>query len=213
LPSCRTNAPSRVLARKRASTSAPSTASHAFLSRRQRRRACAGVSRNPGISRYSPRIRRTTSCRLRLDSLIGPPATRRKTPYAIDGDSHRMPTGCRLDIVGSGRNSGPSTGRVAWLVKPSAVHAVIHFAFDFRRAAQYFFIRSDTALRAAADMLRRRRLPLVAPPGAACRLPNRSGNARQMAASSRRSSSRRALAPSLASRCSSLRLKSATDPP
>ncbi len=57
-------------------------------------------------------------------------------------------------------------------------------AFAFLRAAQYFFIRSDTALRAAADMPRRlRRPPAVAP---AFRAPRekRSGNARRMDASS-----------------------------
>ena len=42
------------------------------------------------------------------------------------------------------------------------------------------------------------------------RPPNKSGNARRMAASSRRSSSRRDFAPSLAKRCSSSRVKSAT---
>src|SRR5204862_611086 len=88
-----------------------------------------------------------------------------------------------------------------------------YFAFSLRRAAQYFFIRSDTALRAAADIpLRRRRAaPLPAP--FRTRPATRSGNARRIAASSRRSSSRRDFAPSRANRCNSTRLKSATNPP
>src|SRR5947208_12507711 len=59
-----------------------------------------------------------------------------------------------------------------------------YFAFSLRRAAQYFFIRSDTALRAAADIpLRRRRAaPLPAP--FRTRPATRSGNARRIAASS-----------------------------
>jgi len=58
---------------------------------------------------------------------------------------------------------------------------VFHPLF-LRRAAQYFFIRSDTALRAAADMLRRFRRD---PPPADRLPPNKSGNARRIAASSR----------------------------
>ena len=107
--------------------------------------------------------------------------------------------------------------------------AAIQFASAFRRAAQYFFIRSDTALRAAADMVLRRRGRRLGPPAAAVvsadsagaarldvrrrRPPNRSGNARRIAASSRRSSSRRDFAPILASSCNSCRVKSATSPP
>src|SRR5262249_32592195 len=100
-----------------------------------------------------------------------------------------------------------------------------YFAFALRRAAQYFFIRSDTALRAAGDMVRRRRLrpPPAAPSALAAldevreprrpRAPNKSGNALPIAASSRRSSSRRDFAPSRASRSNSSLVKSATYPP
>ena len=92
------------------------------------------------------------------------------------------------------------------------------YFFSFLRAAQYFFIRSDTALRAAADMLLRRlRVAAGAPISRADALRprplNRSGKAPRMANSSRRNSSRRALAPSRANRCISSRVKSATYPP
>src|SRR5262245_10437342 len=80
-----------------------------------------------------------------------------------------------------------------------------------RRAAQYFFIRSDTAFRAAADIPRRRRR--VDPPPEDFPPRNRSGNARRIAASSLRISSSRDLAPSRASRCKSFLLKSVTHPP
>jgi hypothetical protein len=94
-------------------------------------------------------------------------------------------------------------------------------AFLRLRSAQYFFIRSETALRAAADIRDRRRrrrvaagVPVAALAFARPRPPrNRSGNARRMAASSRRSSSSRARAPSRARRCNSCRLRSATKPP
>jgi len=96
-------------------------------------------------------------------------------------------------------------------------------AFLRRRSAQYFFIRSETAFRAAGDMPDRRRLRRAAGVDDAAallsgmrplgRLPgrNRSGNAWRIAASSDRSSSRRARAPRRASRCSSSRLRSATE--
>ena len=88
-------------------------------------------------------------------------------------------------------------------------------AFLRLRSAQYFFIRSETALRADADIRdRRRRRRVVAGVSVAAltfarpRPPrNRSGNARRMAASSRRSSSSRARAPSRARRCNSCRVK------
>ena len=111
-------------------------------------------------------------------------------------------------------------------VRSLAAGAAIYFALALRRAAQYFFIRSDTAFRSAADIgLRRerRRPPPPADPVSASldaarpadprRPRNRSGNARRIAASSRLSSSRRDCAPSRANRCSSCRVKSATNPP
>jgi hypothetical protein len=74
-----------------------------------------------------------------------------------------------------------------------------------RRSAQYFVIRSDTALRAAADILDRRRrfeaavLDLDVPRPVGPRLPrNSSGKAARSAASSRRSSSSRVRAPTTA---------------
>src|SRR5687767_1896315 len=50
----RTNAPSLVRKRNLASTSAPSSVSHAERSKPHNRWACAVVSRRPGISMYSP---------------------------------------------------------------------------------------------------------------------------------------------------------------
>ena len=101
-------------------------------------------------------------------------------------------------------------------LRASSPHAFLRL-----RSAQYFFIRSETALRAAADIRDRRRrrrvaagLSVAALTFARPRPPrNRSGNARRMAASSRRSSSSRARAPSRARRCNSCRLRSATKPP
>jgi hypothetical protein len=96
-------------------------------------------------------------------------------------------------------------------------------AFLRRRSAQYFFMRSETAFRALADMRDRRPLRraagvddaavLLSGMRALGRLPgrNKSGNAWRIAASSDLSSSRRARAPRRASRCSSSRLRSATE--
>src|SRR5688572_8217973 len=77
----------------------------------------------------------------------------------------------------------------------------------FRRSAQYLRIRTDTALRAAADIRpRRRRLPELARAAPSARLaarrprPNSSGNSARIPASSSRSCSSRAIAPSRASR-------------
>lgn len=97
-------APSRVRARKRASTSAPSTASHAVSSSRQRRRACSGVNRSPGISRNSPRIRRTTSWIPRLDSLIRPPGWSAPKRYLFTASASE-------GLSGNRRNSAVSVAR------------------------------------------------------------------------------------------------------
>ena len=43
----------------------------------------------------------------------------------------------------------------------SRLRSYFTFAFAFRRSAQYFFMRLDTALRAAADIVRARRLALL----------------------------------------------------
>jgi len=59
--SARTNAPSRVRNRNLASTSVASNASHTARSSPHNRCACAIVRRRPGISRYSPLTRRSTS--------------------------------------------------------------------------------------------------------------------------------------------------------
>src|SRR6185295_6244031 len=92
-------------------------------------------------------------------------------------------------------NSAVSILDVVRRVCSLAAGAAIYFAPPLRRAAQYFFIRSDTAFRPAADIglrRRRRRRPPPAPvsasvDAAACladprRPRNRSGNARRIAA-------------------------------
>jgi hypothetical protein len=74
------------------------------------------------------------------------------------------------------------------------------FAFALRRSAQYFFIRAETALRAAADIVRARPPAVLAD----CRRMRRafgsanSGNVRSMAMISARSSFNAASAPVLA---------------
>ena len=55
------NAPAAVRNRNRSSVRRRSDASHVSVSSCQRRHACGSVSRSPGISRYSPRMRSTSA--------------------------------------------------------------------------------------------------------------------------------------------------------
>src|SRR5438105_252437 len=75
------------------------------------------------------------------------------------------PWPARRDLMGGKRSPRREPSRRKWMIRYQRQSrtrlALAHFifAFTFFRSAQYFFIRSDTALRAAADIRERLRRP------------------------------------------------------